>query len=206
MSTRNQNFFRRAIVLVVAVAVAGTAAASPAGDGVTADDVFDAYPFLDGKSVPDVTVNDLLAVAEQVSVQRQEHAYVMHAAGASMMVPGGGQFVVGETGRGIAHLTAGLAIAGGAATGAWFLLPDELTSILGDSSEVKTYFEDWQPDLLPAAGVIAGGTLLYTINTIWSARAAARSASDQIASGDVVFEPNLAIVGAGFGLGGRIRY
>lgn len=176
-------------------------------DPVTAQELLEAYPQFDGVRVSDVTVNDLLAVAEDVSVTRQEERYVAGAAFASLMVPGAGQFVTGRTGQGVVHLVADVAIAGGALYGAWALLPEELQSALDEPSTWETYVDtNGFGDLKRSAGVLAAGFALDSINALISASSAARTAMDQVASGEVRFEPDLAIIGRDLGLMMRFRY
>ena len=151
-------------------------------------------------------VGDLMA---RLSVPMQEAAYVQRSSAASMMMPGKGQFMNGDTLNGALFLTADLIAAAGALAGMYFLLPAELQ--FGELDYFNTPHSDikasWQSamesatfmDALPTLGVVAGGMALHHGIRAFSASHAARLARENIEAGNVTFEPRTSFFSSGHG-------
>jgi TM2 domain-containing membrane protein YozV len=164
--------------------------------GLNAEDIYSISPGLEGKTLADVEVDDILMLAEGLSIDIQEDMYVKKAALSSLFIPGTGQFMTGDTGLGVAQLSLHFLIVGGTAFGAYMLLPEDLQNSLDNYGETKAYFETLTySELLPATGVMLGGMLLNGILAGWSSHGAAESARRNIEDGSVTFAPDLRLVG-----------
>jgi hypothetical protein len=160
----------------------------------------------------DLTVGEAQDLLGEISIAYQKAAYVSKSRGASMMLPGLGQFMNGDPGMGALFLSLDLAAGVGTLLGAYFLLPDELQfDQLNYFTEPYSAIESaWEGqsfvDLLPSLGVLAGGGVVLAILRGVSSNHAARLAEEKIAAGEITFEPKLSILpggpGAmGFGMG-----
>jgi len=193
-------------ILLIGLTTALMAQSHESHEAVSAEDVFRIVPSLDGKAVSEITINEVLEIAESASVVKQEQHYIRGAAMSSLLIPGMGQFKTGNTLGGVLHMTTGLAIAGGSIYGSYMLLSEDVKAILGDKTAMHSYFEtNDKTEMLPAFGVMAGGGVLYLINNIISSGTAVKRAKAQVESGDVTFEPDLYIVSGGFGFGMHMR-
>jgi len=160
----------------------------------------------------DLTVGEAQDLLGEISIAYQKAAYVSKSRGASMMLPGLGQFMNGDPGMGALFLSLDLAAGVGTLLGAYFLLPDELqfdqlNYFTAPFSAIESAWEGQSfVDLLPSLGVLAGGGVVLAILRGVSSNHAARLAEEKIAAGEITFEPKLSILpggpGAmGFGMG-----
>jgi TM2 domain-containing membrane protein YozV len=141
------------------------------------------------------------------SVLRQEQRYVGKAGVSSFLLPGSGQFMIGEPLKGAAFMLAQAAIIGGTMAGVHYLLPAAYTALRGDPTAMRAYVRNSdRTAFLPAMGVMAGGLTLAIANSVLSSRLAASGARDKIESGKIVFKPNLLYSSAGMGMGFRFVY
>jgi hypothetical protein len=180
--------------------------------GLTSSEILAAVPDGAGKTIEELTVAEWTALASAASVARQEDRYVGHAKFLSFVLPGTGQFMVGDTTGGILHLGAELAIIAGTVTAYRLLLPSDLQDSSLSRSERRSLMDDYWEDgdgaeLLPAMGVAAAGLTLSIVNRVLASSDAGDTARTNIDSGKVVFEPKIYLTGShfGFGFGMRIR-
>ena len=196
------------LALVAAAAVASaqdTAAPTPQQELTTA------LQEISAAQLGTLTVADLSKVLARISIAQQKVAYVQRASIASMIFPGAGQFMTGDTVGGVLFLTGDLAVMTGAVLGAYFLLPPEVqfTGLDYYTAPLATIRTAWQSrsiqDYLPSFGVMAGGMLLKGILGHVSARLAAQSARRNIADGKITFTPSFDFTGRGLMMGMRMR-
>jgi hypothetical protein len=165
-----------------------------------------------GKELGDLTVAEAQELLGEISIAYQKAAYVSKSRAMSMMLPGLGQFMNDDPGMGALFLSLDIVTGVGMLLGAYFLLPDEL------QFDQLNYFSDpfidienaWKAqsftDLLPSLGVLAGGAIVQGILRGVSSKHAANLAEQNIAAGNVTFEPKVYMLplGAGamgFGMG-----
>jgi len=150
----------------------------------------------------DLTVGDYKALAEAWSVERQEKMYVYGAAVSSFLIPGTGQFKVGDPLGGTVSLVGQLALVGATMYGSWALLPGDLQSTSLSHEARRTLMKNyWQTDpakVAPAAGVMAGGMALALLHSVWSSKDAKTKAQANLDSDKVTFEPTVFERGLGF--------
>lgn len=166
----------------------------------------------------EVTLNDVQDLAGELSIPMQQSAYVQKARIASMIMPGMGQFITGDTVGGALYAAADVAIAAGTMVGLYFLLPpelqfDQLNYFTATHAEIKTAWQTAKDNMTfanswPIMSVAAGSMLLQHGLRFFSARQAADRARANIADGTVKFEPRPMIIidrfgGIGFGMGMR---
>lgn len=204
------------MLLIVAMSVVGAFAMPGAGVmpgrsmmGVTPAQVLEAVPTAADKTPAEWTLAERLAISSVFSVAMQESMYVRHAGMASFLVPGAGQFMVGQAGAGALHLGAELLIAGGAIAGMYFLTPDDLMDHSLTMDERHALMASYLTperigELLPGMGVAAGTWVLSMVNRTLAARGAVRGAQANLADGTVSFEPVIALGSIGGGL--RVRF
>jgi hypothetical protein len=203
---------RLCIVLVAALAAAAMAGAKgqAAPAGMQAE-LSAALTEMSSDQLGALTVADLVKVAERVSIAEQKVAYVQRARMASMMFPGVGQFITGDTLGGSLFVLGDVAIMAGALIGGYFLLPTDLQFTQTDylNTSFTTLKGKWEGhtfmEYLPTFGVMAGGMLLKGILRHFSAVSAASEARQNIADGKITFTPNFALLGRGFMMGMRMR-
>jgi len=202
-------------MLVALVALTAVTAMAVAQDQQTAPDpqqeLTAALQDISAAQVGTLTVADMVGVAGRVSIAQQKVAYVRKASMASMVFPGAGQFMTGNTLGGVLFLGGDLAVMTGAMIGAYLLLPADLqfgslnyyTAGIGS---IKTAWESHSvADYLPSFGVMAGGMLLKGILGHISARLAVDEARRNIADGKMTFTPRFDFMGSGFMMGFRMR-
>ena len=152
----------------------------------------------------DLTVGDLATLAQAESVERQQLFYVHSAGFASLLIPGAGQFKVGDPVGGTLHLVGQLALVGATAYGAWTLLPTDLQSTsLNPDQRRDLWHHYWMTDPAKVAGtaaVLAGGLTLSVLHSVWAAKDARTQAEQNVVSGKVTFEPMLVGNQLGFGM------
>ncbi|WP_455383140.1 hypothetical protein [Salinispira pacifica] len=178
-------------------------------DGVLADDL--------GRPVGQLTVGELVRLANEVSVSRQQYEWVKRSQRASAVLPGVGQYMNGDSLSGTLFLGGDILLFAGTIVGAYFLLPEDLRfssiSYFGDSSQ--KIHDAWNShsfsDFLPTIGVLAGGFILQGVLRVVSANHAAGLARENIREGRISFEPEPLFFSDksgtfGFGVGGHVRY
>lgn len=195
------------IFLVLLIAVTGfTLSAEPHRRGITPEEILDLFPGIGEKTVSQLTIDERLNIAGELSVQMQESMYVRHASISSFLIPGAGQFMTGDPVSGTIHMASEAAIIGGVITGLYFLLPEDLKDSSLTRDERHDLFKSYDRDeLLPAMGVVAGGVLLSLFNSITASRGAAENALENIETGAVIFKPYVNI-GNTLGLGFRMHW
>jgi len=197
---------KRMVIVIVLLIAAWSVSADPALPVTDAALILDLAPGLDGQLLSEVSVNELLAAAEVLSIHRQQEMYIFRAAAVSMVIPGLGQLTTGEPGRGLGHLGIGLGVVGATLFGLNQTLPDDLKPIIWDGPARTAYLESATfGEIWPSATVLVGGAGLYFLNAWISARGATRSAEQFIQSGRVQFEPNFAYLGDAFEFGVSVR-
>ena len=124
------------------------------------------------------------------------------------MLPGLGQFRLGEGLEGAGFLAGHLGIVAGSLAGAYFLLPADLRFDRRDylGTPMSDLRAAWTShgisDLLPAIGVLAAGGVADMGLRFWSASAAHAEAKTALDSGRITPEP---LVGPGL-FGMRLRF
>jgi len=193
------------IILVLLITVIGFSLSA-----VTPEEILNRFPGIGEKTMSELTIEERLLIDAEISIERQENMYVRHAAVASFLIPGTGQFMTGDALGGVVHLAGEAAIIGGVITGLYFLLPEDLK----DGSLTREERQDLKrsymtPDnideILPAMGVMAGGVLLSVFNSVLASHGAAENALENIESGSVSFKPYVNI-GRTMGLGLRMYW
>ena len=163
----------------------------------------------------EVTVNELLNIAGQLSVREQEGRYIERKQRRSFALPGMGQFGTGDPLVGSLFLVGHVALKAGTLTGAYLLLPDEVQvgnggiDYLGDSfSDIRSAWGSLSfRDVGPSLGVLAGGSLIQGAYRYWSASDAGARATRNVEDGTVQFEPQpFMFVGDRLGFGASLKY
>ncbi len=199
------------LVFTVLCAAAAFAAAQDQGSQAPGDDLTAALQEISAAQLGTLTVADIVRVAGRMSVAAQAQAYVRHAAVSSLVLPGAGQFMTGDTLGGVLFLAGDLAVITGTVLGWYFLLPANLqfTSLDYLNTPIETIRTTWHShtinDYLPSFGVAVGGMALRGILGYVSARLASKEARNNIASGKVQFTPRLGFTGNGFMMGFGLR-
>ena len=159
--------------------------------------------------ISDLTFGEIGDLMAKLSVPMQEAEYIKRSSAASMMMPGKGQFMNGDTLSGALFLAGDLVATAGALVGMYFLLPaelqfDQLDYFNTPHSDIEAA---WQSavesatfmDALPTLGVMAGGMALHHGIRAFSAKHAARLARENIEQGNVTFEPRTSFFTSGHG-------
>ncbi len=162
-----------------------------------------------GKTLAELTLEEHLALASGLSVERQKQSYVRFAGFSSLMVPGSGQLITGNFGEAALFMGLNVLITGATIVGIYSFTPPELWDYSLTYGERKTVFKDYKQNLtaeqaLPVIGIMAGGHILNTITRHFSARRAVSQAEQNIENGVVKFEPMIAVPASGtlyFGVG-----
>ncbi len=172
----------------------------------------------DDIALGDVTLSDIQALAGELSIPLQRQAYVRKASKASMMMPGMGQFITGDTVGGSLYVAADVAIAAGTLVGLYFLLPpelqfDQLNYFTSTSADIEAAWQTAKDNMTfanswPIFAVAGGSMLLQHGLRFFSARQAGARARANIEDGTVTFEPRAMIItdrfgGIGLGMGFR---
>jgi len=160
-----------------------------------------------------LTMADVEKLAGRISVAHQKVQYVRRAAHASLMFPGAGQFMTGDTLGGSLFLAGDIVLAAGTLVGAYFLLPSnvQFTNIDYLNTPISNIGTAWGTNglvaYLPSIGVLVVGRILTGILRHASAAVAAREARENIADGKVTFTPNFDFDGhRGFGMGMQMKW
>ncbi|HEY9593464.1 MAG TPA: hypothetical protein VHE79_03245 [Spirochaetia bacterium] len=203
---------RFSIVLVLVVALVGGAWAAPTAPRLSEEELRAALQDVAGEQVGTMTVDDMIKLAARLSVERQKARYVERAGRLSLMIPGAGQIMTGDTLGGSLFIAGDVATWAGALVGAYFLLPSNLqfSSLDYFNTPVKTIDDLWAAhtvvDYLPSIGVLAAGVIVKHILGHVSARLAVDEARANVADGKVTFTPDFEFLGNGFGMGMRMRF
>ena len=160
----------------------------------------------------ELTLGEAQELWGEISIAYQKAAYVSKSRVMSLMLPGLGQFMNNDPGKGALFLS--LDVITGVATvlGAYFLLPgelqfDQLNYFTESYGNIENAWKDQSfVDLLPSLGILAGGGVVMAILRGVAGNHAADLATQRIAAGEITFEPKLTILpvgpGAmGFGMG-----
>jgi len=159
-----------------------------------------------------MTFEDLEKVAEHVAIAMQKERYVQRARNASFMLPGLGQFMVGDTLGGWLFVAWDVTVLAGTLVSAYFVLPAnvQFASLDYFGSSLSTIRTAWASNTitsyLPFAGVLAGGIILETVLRYVAADNAAKTARKNIDQGKVTFQPTLDVLGGGLGVGLKMTY
>ena len=158
-------------------------------------------------AIGDLTFGEIEDLMLRISVPMQEDAYVSRSAGASMMIPGMGQFKNGEPLIGALFLTTDVLLTAGTLVGTYLLLPSELKFGNLDylNEPVSDIKETWEAaiesmslaEALPLMAVTAGGMFLHGGLRAIAGRNAAKLARRNIEDGTVTFEPRLFLTSHG---------
>ncbi len=166
-------------------------------------------------SLGDVKLGQLEHIFGQLSIARQQYAYVKRSEIASYFVPGAGQFMNGAPGAGALFLSGNIAVIAGTALGAYFLLPsdlhlDQLNWFTAPYATVKTSFESHSfVDYLPSIAMVVGGSIVDQILRAAAAKNAGSLARERVSEGKIIFRPEPLFLppegwrggwGAGFGM------
>ena len=200
---------RLVTVLLALTAAAALAAAQdqPPPPPGQPDDVSAVLQEIAATQLGTLTGADLVRMAGRLSVAQQARAYVTRVSMASMLFPGTGQFMTGDTVGGVLFVTGDLAVMVGAMIGTYYALPPDLQfgSINYYADKFSTIKAAWEnhsaQNYLPAFGVMAGGLILKGILGHVSSRLAAQAARRNIADGKVTFTPRIGFDGRGLMMG-----
>ncbi len=158
----------------------------------------------DSTKLSDLTVGDLKSLASSRMVEFQKMGYVRRAEIASFVLPGLGQYVVGDPLGGTLNLAGQVALIGGTFYAAWALLPPDARNASGSDrrSAIGHAWASEPASMVPSTLVMVGGLTLSVLQRFWASDDAGRQARANIASGKVTFQP---FAGPGF-FGMRGRY
>ena len=170
-------------------------------------------------SLGDVKLGQLEHIFGQLSIARQQYAYVKRSEIASYFVPGAGQFMNGAPGAGALFLTGNIAVIAGTVLGAYFLLPsnlhlDQINWFTAPYATVKSSFESHSfVDYLPSIAMVVGGSIVDQILRVAAAKNAGSLARERVSEGKVIFQPEPLFMppegwhgGWGVGFGMRARF
>ncbi len=171
------------------------------------------------RSLSGMTVGDVTSILDRISVAQQQYLWVKKSEHASLILPGLGQYLNGDTLSGTLYLSGSVLLFAGTIVGAYFLLPSDLqfSSINYFTDSFSSIHTAWQGhsfvDYLPSIGMIVGGAVLQGILRAVSADAAGKLAKRRIKDGTITFQPEpfLVMPGAGsemfqLGVGMNMRY
>lgn len=171
------------------------------------------------KSLSGMTVGDVTAILDKISVAQQQYLWVKKSEHASLALPGLGQYLNGDSLNGTLYLSGSVLLFAGTIVGAYYLLPSDLRfdSINYFRDSFSSIHTAWQShsfvDYLPSIGMMVGGAVLQGILRAVSADAAGKLAKQRIKDGSITFQPEpfLVMPGAGaemfqLGIGMNMRY
>ncbi|WP_455383518.1 hypothetical protein [Salinispira pacifica] len=225
----NRRPFRTtAIALLLAVGTVAAAAAAPSEPSTfgrnkalseLGNDVNQILAQEKDKQLSNMTVGDVTAILDRISIAQQQYLWVKRSEHASLALPGLGQYLNGDTLNGTLYLSGSVLLFAGTIVGAYFALPSDLhfgsIDYFNDSySSIHTAWGNHSfVDYLPSIGVIVGGAILQGILRAVSSNAAGDLARKRIKDGSITFQPEpiLVMPGAGsepfqIGVGMNMRY
>lgn len=147
------------------------------------------------REIGSFTVEELAGAARELSIAQQKDQYLTEIRVKSMLFPGAGHFKTGHTGRGVLFGTASLAVSAGTLAGWYYLLPEDVQfdNVNYYADSFATIKEAWEgqslESLLPSLGAMLGGVFVQGIVSGFAAADAENLAKEQIASGEVQFQP-----------------
>jgi pyruvate/2-oxoglutarate dehydrogenase complex dihydrolipoamide acyltransferase (E2) component len=159
-----------------------------------------------------MTFEDLENLARHFAIAVQKEKYVERARNASFMLPGLGQFMVGDSLGGWLFVAWDVTVLAGTIVSAYFVLPANVQfgSLDYFGSSLSSIRAAWASNTivsyLPFAAVLAGGIILETVLRYVAADNAARTARKNIDEGKVTFQPTLDALDGGLGLGLKMTY
>jgi hypothetical protein len=161
---------------------------------------------LQTKTLGDFTMKDIIDLRDRLSIASQKDEYVNRMATESYLLPGLGQFQVGNTGAGLGFLGLDLAVIGGTFAAVYFLLPSDLRFDKLDyfRDSAATISNAWNghsfTDYLPSIGAVFAGFVIDQIVRHAASSHARGAATRAIDLGKVTFTPRIGIGFMGFDL------
>ncbi len=152
---------------------------------------------LGGSKFGELSLEALKPYRDRLAVAEARDVYVAGLALSSFIMPGSGQFRLGDTGAGAAFLSGHLAVVTAGILGFYFLLPSDLrfNHLNYLDSSLTDISSAWNGhsirDYLPAAGVAFGSMALDMAIRYWSARSAVDLGRAAVDSGKVKLEPRI---------------
>jgi hypothetical protein len=159
-----------------------------------------------------MTIDDIEKITAHLEIAIQKERYVERVRNASFLLPGVGQFIAGDTLGGWLFVAWDVTVFAGTLVSAYFVLPANVQfgSLDYLNSPLSTIRTAWASNsllsYLPLVGVVAGGTILWTVLRHVSADNGAQTARKNIAEGKVTFQPTLELLDGELGLGMRMSF
>ncbi|MFP4382635.1 MAG: hypothetical protein ACLFSE_01210 [Spirochaetia bacterium] len=145
--------------------------------------------------ISDITVGDITSLFNKYSIVRQQKMYIKKAEMKSILIPGWGQFSMGDRWNGVLFMGVHVLLKGGTLLGSYFLLPNQVrfSSINYFTAPAESIEAAWKNlsfmDLLPALGAYGAGTMACMLLRKAAASHAGQTARQRITEGDVTFTP-----------------
>jgi hypothetical protein len=155
-----------------------------------------------------MTIGDMEKLAGQISIAIQKEEYVRRAGMASMMLPGLGQFRMGDSTNGSLFLAGDIVLFAGTLLGTYYLLPSNVQFASLDylNTPLSSIRSTWESNTLsnygPSIAVAIGGMAAQMLLRWVSAKNAREDARQAIESGKVTFQPELLPLFGPLGPGG----
>jgi hypothetical protein len=154
------------------------------------------------RKLGDLSLGELKPYRDRLSVAAQKDAFVRDAGAKSFALPGAGQLMMGDTGRGIAFAGTHVALLVGQSVLPFFFLPKDLRRIDYSRGDFEGIVKAWGShsfnDFGPAIGVSAGFMLGDLALKVWSSLSAKSEARKRIANGELDFLPRISPEFLGF--------
>jgi hypothetical protein len=153
--------------------------------------------------ISEITVGDITALFNKYSLVKQQQRYIKKAELKSFLVPGWGQFSIGDKLNGFLFMGTHILLKSGTILGSYFLLPNQVrfSSINYFTAPAGSIEAAWKNlsfmDLLPALGAYGAGTLACMLIRKAAAAHAGKTARENITEGKVTFTPVLNADGIG---------
>jgi pyruvate/2-oxoglutarate dehydrogenase complex dihydrolipoamide acyltransferase (E2) component len=185
----------------------GTFAPATSGQSFLEQELEAAAAELSSPQVGTMTAEDIEKITAHIALAAQKERYVQRIRNASLLLPGLGQFMTGDTLGGWLFVAWDVTVLGGTLVSAYFLLPANVQfgSLDYANSPLSRIASAWASNSLvsyiPVALVLAGGILLEAALSHVSANDAARRAEKNINEGKVTFRPSLELFDGRPGLG-----
>ena len=157
------------------------------------------------KSLSSLTVGELTALLDRISIAQQQYLWIRKSERLSLALPGLGQLENGDGRDGALYLTGSILLFAGTVVGAYFALPSNLqfSSINYFTDNFSNIHNAWSNhsfvDYLPSIGVLLGGVVLQAILRGVSSDAAGKLARQRIKDGQITFQPEPFLVMPGAG-------
>ena len=143
----------------------------------------------------ELTVADISAAMDLVSIARQEREHIERSASLSWRLPGLGHYINGDTGSAIVFASAEVLVVGLTGVLTYLLLPpavqqSNLNYLQSSRLDIRDRWDEISASqLIPSAAAAISGTLLGLTVRGLAARTARELAIEAIANGTVRFEP-----------------